>query len=335
MFGKKYLLAFWMLCWGITAWGGDLLPISGSPRVAEARRVVFDATRESAEYQRVRIASYNIQDFFEGREGRRRTWENARRQGRLAAEILDEVDADLLLLQEIETPKMLALLNGKLTTPYPFGFITELQTAQGQAVRLNLAVLSRLPIHDAVQIDFSALDGPGRPTRGLLRLQVNLDDATELMVYNMHLKANWGNRRRNISQRYHAIYLLQEDLARQREHGFDGIVLLAGDFNFDPTRQEFRREAALSLLASYQDLWDAVPEEDRITIPTRQGSPSLVFPPVTFDRFYLDATGNPDWNASTPRVLSKGVHLEDNRMVAGEDATTASDHYPIYFDLIR
>ncbi len=337
MFGKKFLLAFWMLCWGITAWGGEswLLPITGIPRVSEAQQAIHARSENGDKASRVRIGSYNIQDFFEGRDGARRTWENARRQGRLAAVIIDSMDADVLVLQEIETAKMLNSLNAKLVEPYRYGYITQLITAGGQRVRLNVAVLSRLPIREATEIDFGTLDGRGRPTRGLLRFVVDLDEQTPLLIYNVHLKANWGNRRRNLSQRYHALRLLDEDLAQQRERGFDGFVLVAGDFNFDPTRPEFRREPALSILRSYTDLWYGVPEEDRITIPTRAGVPSLVFPAVTFDRFYLQTPPEHDvWETTTPRVIYEGVNLEDNRMIAGEDETTASDHYPIYFDFI-
>ena len=228
----------------------EILPVEGTPGIVSAQQVVHAQQEHAVGLSRIRIGSYNIQDYFEGREGARRTWEKARQQGRLAAAILDEIEADVLVLQEIETAAMLELLNGKLARPYPHGYITALGTSVGRSVRLNLAVLSRLPLRDVVGIDFSTLDGPGRPTRGLLRFVVDLDADTELLVYNVHLKANWGDRQRNISQRYHALNLLQEDLARQRAQGFTGMVLIAGDFNFDPTRREFRREPALKVLRS-------------------------------------------------------------------------------------
>jgi endonuclease/exonuclease/phosphatase family metal-dependent hydrolase len=334
-FGFSVLLLTWL---PMHVAGMDLLPVEGQPAIRPATRAITETPETAEPGARIRIASYNIQDFFMGTENGHRKREHMERQALIAARIIDEIDPDILLLQEMQNGVMVSYLNEHLEKPYPVGYVTKLGTAENP-LRLNLAVLSRFPLAEASEIDFSGMDGPGRPTRGAMRFDVALDEEASLRIYNVHLKANWGNQLRNISQRHNALSLLLQDWAEwERARDPDRVweVMIGGDFNVDPDHPSFAGDISLQPLDHLIDLWEDRPLEERITVPTRYGAPNLEFPAVAFDRFYV-ANGFRDtkWILGQPHVLAKGVNIEDNQMQAGYDETTASDHYPIFIDLYR
>lgn len=318
----------------------EWLLLEGEPRIRPAEQVLSADSQARTETGPVlRVASYNIQDFFEGDDAQRRTWANARRQARLAARIVDHIEADVLLLQEFETAEMVRLFNNKLNQPFAFGYVTRLGENLGQHHRLNLAVLSRFPLEDVTEIDFTSMTGPGRPTRGLLRFILSLPGELDLVIYNLHLKSNWGDAHRNQSQRHHALRLLRKDFASFKESRGEATptaLLIGGDFNTDPEAPSFAGDDSLRPLDDLIDLWAGRPLAERITVPTRYGVSHLQFPPVTFDRFYVSShLKDGPWIAGQPHVLYLGVYTNDVRVVAGENEKAASDHYPLFFDLYR
>lgn len=315
----------------------DILPVDGQPGIGPAKQALEHSDRFATPGEQFRVCTYNIQDFFDGVDDSRRTWDNAQRQARVAGRIIDEINADVLILQEIESAEMVRVLNDALERPYAVGYITAFGSGTGRANKLNLAVLSRFPLRNVTEIDFTPMSGRGKPTRGLMRFELDHEAGT-LVVYNVHLKANWGDQRRNISQRYNALALLSNNLASWSAEREDGTweVLIGGDFNVDPGHSSFAGDSSVHPLADLVDLWAGRPLEERTTIPTRYGVADLEFPPVAFDRFFA-STGltNGPWVIGQPYVLSKGVDIEDSRVIAGEDDSTASDHYPVYVDLYR
>ncbi len=332
------LVCSWLLVAGAYSEDYHLLPYTGEPIVKAAEQAFHVADLYAVSGDRIRLCTYNIQDFFDGHnDGPRRTPEHARRQARVAARIIDQINPDVMVLQEIENVDVLHLLNEQLERPYAVAYLATFGQGRPQQSKLNLAVMSRRPIRNPKNIDFAPLEGRGRPTRGLLRFEVELDDETVLLVYNVHLKSNWGLPWRNISQRYHAMTLLREDAASWTEkQGVEFELIIAGDFNVDPDIDQFFDDPSLEPLADLVDHWEGRPLEERITIPTRYGDPRMEFPPAAFDRFYSSEglTRDP-WILMKPYVLSKGVDIDNVYTIAGEDDTTASDHYPVYIDLYR
>ena len=319
------------------ATGPEILPVEGAPEVGPAIQAFEAKDRYASPGDQIRVCTYNIQDFWEGVDDSRRTWEHARRQARVAGRIIDEINADLLILQEFESAEMVRILNDTLERPFAAGYVTSFGSGLGRMNKLNLAVLSRFPLRDVTELDFTPMNGPGRPTRGLMRFELDLNEEITLLVYNLHLKANWGDQQRNISQRHNALTLLRQDWAAwvtAQEEGTEWEILIGGDFNIDPEHASFAGDPSVRPLNDLVDLWAGRPLAERITIPTRYGVPDLVFPAVAFDRFYVSEglTEGP-WVVGQPYVLSKGVNIEDVRVVAGEDETTASDHYPVFLDL--
>lgn len=286
---------------------------------------------------RIRVAFYNIENFTDADgDGPDRTLDLARAQAKSAAEMLQEIDPDVVMLAEIENEHSLKMLNESFDKPFPFGWVTKLgDGSSGYTENLNLAMLSRIEPKELLELDFGPTTGAGRPPRGLLRATFDLGENHLLTVYGAHLKSNFGYTPRNMSKRKHALELLVADTRELLKNSSEKQeVLLLGDFNVDPESKEFEGDWSLSPLRSWADLWRGTPLHERTTIPTRYGDPALEFPPASFDRVYAtgDATNYP-WRVGAPGVLQRGVS-ERIGDLPGQNGHT-SDHYPIWIDLTR
>jgi hypothetical protein len=103
----------------------------------------------------------------------------------------------------------------------------------------------------------------------------------------------------------------------------------------DPDQEQFATDPSFSSLSGWVDLWRGRPVEERITLPTRVGDPTLLFPPATFDRFFVSASlQEPPWVAGRPYVLQQGVDTNNVLSLPGENGHV-SDHYPVYLDIVR
>ena len=302
----------------------------------EAAVQVFAKEGVTKPADRLRLASYNIENFTDG-VGDDRKGAVAESQAVLAAAIIDKLDADVLLLQEVENGAVLELLNSKLARPFALAYISKLGNGAQEMLKLNLAVLSRVPVENVRELDFGPLKGPGRPTRGLLALEIPLPDQARLLVYGMHLKSNFGNKQRNVAQRQHALEIMRKDaaviVAAKPEYHWE--VLAAGDTNVDPDQPSFAHDPSFKPLADWVDFWRVEGVERKPTVPTRFGDPALEFPPATFDRFF----GSPDlaqspWKAGAPGVIPEGTVTKDVKILPGIDGHV-SDHYPVFIDIVR
>lgn len=334
----------WLGVWGLMISLGSVgqaqepLSMVGAPEVRPAQVAFVKKDLYAEPAPQWRIVSYNIQDFSDGvDDGDKRTVAEARRQARTVAGLIDEMAPDLLVLQEIENAAVLELINSYVARPFASGYITAFGEGNQRWNKLNQAVLSRVPIRGATTIDFTPIEGRGRPTRGLLRFEMSPDDSLTLLVYVVHLKANWGDNERNIAQRRHALRLLREDAAEYvKTIKGPYAVIVAGDFNVDPEVDSFKSDPSLEALNDMIDTWKGRALEERITVPTRRGDPAMEFPPVAFDRFYAtEGLTHGPWTLGRPEVLMRGVDTGNVFRIAGEDDTTASDHYPVYIDLIK
>ena len=285
-----------------------------------------------------RVAAYNLEHFTDAvGDDPARTSARLHRQARRAAELLNEINAALVLLMEIENADALKVLGTYLTPRYAEACITRLGDGSPDESKLNLAVLSRWPLAGVKEVDFGPLTGPGRPTRGYLRAILELDGPHRLVLYVVHLKSNFGNRPRNIAQRVHTLELIAEDARAlaASDPSLQWEMLVAGDTNVDPELPEFAGDESLAPLREWKDLWRGRPLHERITIPTRYGEPALEFPPACFDRLFASRElTRPPWVAGAPHVLPRGVETRQVTVRPGE-GEHVSDHYPVYVDLTR
>lgn len=286
---------------------------------------------------RLRIGTYNIQDFVDGvDDGTNSTPERAARHAEAAAKIIAEADPDILVLQEIENAAALELLQKFLPRPYPLAYVA---VFSGHGDRpLNLAALARAPIYGVRMFDFARLSGPGRPPRGIISFTAPLDERRYLLVYGVHLKSNFGDSARNRAKRYHALRMLAEDAETTRKMYpcYDWEMMVLGDTNVDPEDPQFADDYSLEPLAAWTDLWRGRALSERVTVPTRYGDPALEFPPCTFDRVFASGELSEEpWKIGPPWTLARGVDTQNVFTVGGENDQHVSDHYPVFVDLFR
>jgi endonuclease/exonuclease/phosphatase family metal-dependent hydrolase len=293
---------------------------------------------------RIRIATYNLEHFTDGRNDEpERTPEVFMTHARAAADIIAEANPDVLVLQEIENARTLEFLNAQFADPYPYVYISKLRQTSGEKERLNLALLARLRPHHVRQLSFYKLGGKGRPARGSLAAEFDLGDDFRLLVYDIHLKSNFGDAPKNQAQRAIALHHIAADAVSETLQNSPDptAALILGDTNVDPDSPAFAADPSLEPLAgSYADLWRGRPIEERTTIPTRQagetGDPLLVFPPSAFDRVFAskNLVANGPWRAGQPETIQKGADTTNNLTQPGFNGHV-SDHHLVYVDLTR
>lgn len=331
------VMAAGLLC-GLAVRADEFFSYQGFPLRQVPAEVINDVASAHPVGDRLRVASYNTEHFTDGLDdGPGRTAEVVRRHAAGLARLVDRIAPDVLVLQEIENTNSVRALNAALAKPFPVAYITHLGEESHSADKLNLAVLSRLPVLAPREIDFGPLTGAGRPTRGLLRFALDLGGGHRLLVYDLHLKSNFGNKPRNIAQREAALSMLREDaeaLAKKQPQ-YQWEMMALGDTNVDPEVPEFASDSSFRPLAGWVDIWLGHPMPARATMPTRRGDPALEFPPATFDRIFVSpALTNAPWVVRGPGVIQEGCDTNNILALPGTGVHT-SDHFPVYIDLAR
>jgi endonuclease/exonuclease/phosphatase family metal-dependent hydrolase len=298
----------------------------------------LDKTAVKPVGDRIRVCSYNTENFGDGiNDGTNATAEMAKGHAHGVAGILGEIDPDIVVLEEVENSLALKMLNDALKTPYPVAFITRFASSWGEEQKLNIAVLSRVPLAGLRELDFGYFKGRGRPPRGMLSFYVELGQGRRLLVYGVHLKSNFGDRVKNEFQRLSAMKILRADadkmLSRYPQNEWE--VLVMGDTNVDPEEEQFAKDPTFRPMRGWVDLWRGRPLAERITLPTRRGDPALEFAPVTFDRFFASTNllATP-WRVGQPQVLQRGVDTKSVFTLPGQGDVHVSDHYPVWVDVI-
>lgn len=301
-------------------------------------RAEMPATIPVQEMKRIRIAAYNLEHFTDGEDDPpERTPERLTAHTRGAAKLIDKIDPDVIILQEIENKQALRILNDALSKPYPVGHITFFRHPWGEVDKLNIAVLSRVPLKSVRTVRFSRANAKSRPPRGLLAFEIEIAPGHRILVYGLHLKSNFGSSEVNQRQRRRALEILADDAesVRRNNPSTHYEIAILGDTNVDPDNEQFADDPSLDPLSAFADLWRGRPIEERTTIPTREGDPALLFPPAAFDRIFVctNLMAAP-WIAGPAQVLQKGVHIRDVSVLPG-DKGHVSDHHPVFVDLLR
>ena len=311
---------------------------TGEPLVEALIPVILSPSAPPIPTNRFRVATYNLENFSDGfKDGEGRTPEKARNQAADAAKILGKINPDLLMLEEIENSTSLGLLNDAMAAPFSFGYVTRFGTRTGRTTEHNIAVLSRLRLENVREVDFGPMRGAGTPPRGFLSFEVDLGGQRRLMVFAVHLKSNYGEAAKNRFQRQKALEFVRAraDEIRKERPDVQWETLLVGDFNVDPTQDQFKDDPTLKAVSDWLDLWAGRPAEERDTCPNRKGDPTRDFPPATFDRMFVskELTSTP-WKVSPLTRLKEGVDTNDMNTLPGTGKGHVSDHYPVFTDLI-
>ena len=235
---------------------------------------------------RLRIATYNI---HKGRGLDQRV-----QIGRIA-EVLREIDGDIIALQEVLS------IEGKNTKDHQARFIAremgfhyrigENRRLQGGAY--GNVTLSRFPLIHTHNFDITQ---PGREQRGCLRTDLQIAPNRVLHVYNLHLGTSYRERH------YQARMLFDSGILKPANRGGPRIVL--GDFN------EWTSGLTSRLM---KDHFNSIPVRPLFG---RSRTYPGVFPLVHLDHIYFDGTLD---------VVKVVVHRSRRALVA-------SDHLPIIVD---
>lgn len=311
----------------------------GEPLVEEAVLVFDRGARDASETTQVRVAYYNIEMFTDGiKDGQYRNETLALNQAKGAAAIIKDLHADILLISEVENARALTLLNDALEASSPAAYMVEFGTGGRRKEKMNIGLLTRYKPSAVHEVDFGPLTGAGRPTRGLFRVMFDLGDEHTLLVYATHLKSNWGSRRVNYAQRYHAMQLLRADMEHlEAEHpGRTWEKIILADFNSDPGQEQFAGDPTWQVLTNWHDLWSERPDVAAVfSIPTRFGDPRLEYPPALFDRVLAAPELRcAPWIVSLPSLVPRGSVTSDIKIKPGQEGHV-SDHFPIFVDIAR
>lgn len=326
------MAVFWLFPAGAADRG-----FSGNPAVDALEPVIRLETPPAAMPGRLRMASFNIQDFTDGVNDDERNENHTPAEARLRAHgvagALGPANPDILCLQEIENRAALEILNQSFARPYPLGYITCFRDLYRHKVKQNLAVLARVPLERVRMVDFATLHGGSRPPRGLLNFTVNLDARTRLGVYVVHLKSNYGEEAQDRAERRQALELLRADARRlaARDDKARWELLVAGDTNTDPAAHEFARDRSLEPLADWVDVWRRQPAQDEFTIPrTHDVATGKALPAALFDRLFVTPG-----LATNTRWRVQGLHALHSTRRSAVNGTPqhVSDHSPICWEI--
>jgi endonuclease/exonuclease/phosphatase family metal-dependent hydrolase len=229
-------------------------------------------------------------------------------------DFLARSSADLILLQETDINarrtrrgNIPCEIAQALQMNYVFGREFE-ELAQGQAdapAYHGQAILSLLPISSPRLLKFRSQSGFWRPqwfipplelfqrrlgARMTLICDIRIGGRL-LMVYNAHLESRGSDARRSNQ--------LSEVLTDIKRHSSEGNVLVAGDFNFD-----ISREPTASLIAKSELSSPLIELRGRPTAKTRHGKDAAI-----------------DWILTGRRLVVSKLQIHDS--------IDASDHYPI------
>ncbi len=210
-------------------------------------------------------------------------------------EVLREIDADIIALQEVvclqggaDHHDQAHHIARRLGLDFRLG---ENRRIQGAAY--GNVVLSRHPIAFTHNHDISIA---GREQRGCLRVDIDLQGARLLHIYNVHLGTSFFERRRQARR------LLDEDILANGGHAGPRIML--GDFN------EWTRGLTSKLLARYFDSVDL-----RLHLGRSRTYPGIL-PFMHLDHIYYD----------------HDLVLEGGALHRSPTALIASDHLPLVAD---
>ncbi|MFO7840273.1 MAG: endonuclease/exonuclease/phosphatase family protein [Desulfosalsimonadaceae bacterium] len=127
--------------------------------------------------------------------------------------VIEDLDADILALQEVESREALELLNRNLAEPYP-----HMAIADKKPTTVKCALLSRCPVAATKEIEV-----PGEASRNILQARVIVKDLP-LLVFVTH----WKSKNAPESRRLPYARSLAAALA---SHERDAEFVIAGDLN--------------------------------------------------------------------------------------------------------
>ncbi len=208
---------------------------------AEPQPATPDPEDAPAGPETIRVATFNVALFFDTRcdsgdcgEGyweQLPTVEQFEARANILARAIERLDADVVLLQEVETEESLLALQSRLADRYPVAVLGE----TGGTASIDVAVLSGGRKRRVVTHRFKRLprpNGGGTTTfaREFLEVQLAFGDK-EIVVFSAHFKSkNNDDPDRRLAEAQGALKIVLEAVEREP----DALVVLGGDLNDVP-----------------------------------------------------------------------------------------------------
>jgi endonuclease/exonuclease/phosphatase family metal-dependent hydrolase len=261
---------------------------------------------------KVRITTWNLEWFPNG-SAREATPEKQAQRIQAAADVLKNLNPDILLLQEVRDYDACARLGEAIQSgAYTVGVCSAFKGGKQQE-----AIVAKIPAQAAWSESWKSMEGID-PPRGFAFAWFRIGNA-DIGVYSLHLKSNLvthGNAEietaQNIRKREVSIQQLLahiHDVIGTVIPSIKGLVV-GGDFNTNHDQAMFAAEKTLDTLtsAAYQSVFEGIPLQQRITHPGTHG-----FPDATFDYLF-------------------GKNVKFGKPIITQ--TNASDHLPVTCDVV-
>lgn len=305
----------------------------------------------------MRVASFNVQNMrLRHRDGQARL-DGAedrdvgpmpldgpdldRRDRRLTAQVLRDIDADVVALQEVFDSATLDYFHDRFLAVDGFAPYPERVCLPGNDGRgLDLAALSRRPLTDVrshADVTRLALGLPGgdKPDAPALRRDCLMVTVGELTLVICHFKAPYPNEAAAWRVRRAEAEVVRRLIERRFPPGGDDLWLVIGDLNEPRMAETTASDMAIApLLAPFTvDLLDRIAPEDRWTFHDPDNG--AVYCP---DGLLASSALARRWPGARPKILREGMGREvrqsgEARLGAvGWHRPHASDHAAIYVD---
>ena len=280
----------------------------------------------------VTVAAYNVENFFD-------VWDNpytddegtpvkSRDDVRNLARAIKALDADVLVVQELEHEQLLTALVEEFLPDAGYDYLAASPGNDGRGIVLGC--LSRYPITQVTSHRLQRFTHPDHPetvyrfSRDLLRFTIDVGIDRPLQVYNVHLKSNGsrpGDPNSMLKRTAEAARVKQ--ILRDAVDADPGVLaVVAGDFNsaYETRPDQDRPWPAMAYLSAPEsdgsqlltDVHAALTDAERVTHPG-----GGKYPPVTFD--YILATP-----AMAARYVPDSAHVLPQGNLTG-----GSDHLPL------
>lgn len=189
----------------------------------------------------LRVATFNVKLFFDTRcdSGRCRPgdWEQTPsialfdRRADALADAIEALDADIVLLQELETVESLEALQQRMADRYPVAVLGE----TGGSASVDVGVLStgtkrRVVTHRHRYFDRPGQTGRTRFAREFLEVQIDVE-GHRVVVFSAHFKSKLND---DPSRRLGEATMARQIMLEAAEREPEATIILGGDLNDTP-----------------------------------------------------------------------------------------------------
>jgi endonuclease/exonuclease/phosphatase family metal-dependent hydrolase len=254
--------------------------------------------------QAIKITSWNLQ-WFPGKRPADVPLEEQELHITAVASVLNRLDPDIVCVQEIKNPKALDKLITEALPNHSVQIVSNFRGTQ------EVAILSRHTADTAFMEEF--VKAEATPPRGFAYAAFRFGDQM-VAVYTVHLKSNWGGVDETAPKREESARQLvthaAEMTALYEKQGTPLTIILSGDFNYDPGREDWNDDQTFRILREAGFVWTGqkLPRDETITWISNGR-----YPDAAFDHILVKPAGG----------VTAG-HAETEKT----DRTT-SDHRPI------